>query len=118
MKVEVFFMDVFVAIVVLAILIEKIGAVVKTGMSPLKLPGPAWFGITAALGVALCILFQIDLFVAIGLTSLTPASYIVGQVITGIAVGSGSGFVHDLIDNLNAGKAASKSITNKTDTKV
>lgn len=97
-------LDAFLAIVLLALVVEKIAEAVKTGLSPLKPPGWVWFIVTAFLGIALCILFQVNLFIVIGLSALTPASFIVGCILTGVAVGSGSGFVHDLIDKLKSAK--------------
>lgn len=94
--------DTLVAVVLMALVIEKIAETVKAGISPAKPPGWVWFIITAGFGVAGCILFQVNMFLAIGLSSFTPASYIFGQVITGIGVGSGSNFVHDLIDRIKS----------------
>ncbi len=96
--------DAFIAVVLLALVVEKIAEAVKAGITPVKPPGWVWFLISSALGIALCILFHVNLFIVIGLSSLTPASFIVGCILTGIAVGSGSNFTHDLIDKLKSAK--------------
>ncbi len=97
-------LDVFITVALLALIVEKIGEVIKAGLSPYKLPTWGWFIIASGLGVGLCIIFQVDIFIALGLSTLTPASYIAGQIVTGVAVGGGSNFTHDLIDKLKSTK--------------
>jgi hypothetical protein len=97
-------MDIFFASVVLAILIEKITGVIKDAIG-VKLPAWVWFIISSGLGIVLAILFQVDILSALGFVSPVAAAAYVGQIITGIAIGAGSGFVHDVIDKLKAGKA-------------
>ncbi len=97
-------MDIFVAVTLLALLIERLAEVVKTAISPAKLPAWGWFAITSGIGMLLCVLFNVDIFTDLGFTAQTPAAMVVGQLITGIAAGSGSGFVHDLIHRLKIDK--------------
>ncbi len=107
-------MNTFVAFIVLSILIEKLAEVVKAAISPGKLPAWGWFFITAVLGMLLCILFNVNVFTELGFVSETSIAVIVGQIITGIAAGSGSNFVHDLIRSL---KQVNTSLAEKTDDK-
>jgi uncharacterized membrane protein YdcZ (DUF606 family) len=97
-------MNVFVGVVLLSVLIEKLGEVLKAVISPVKLPAWGWFSITSAMGVLLCILFKIDIFTELGFAANSTAAVIVGQLFTGIAAGSGSNFMHDLIKRLKLGK--------------
>lgn len=97
-------MDVFIAVVVLAVLIEKLAEVVKTAVSPAKLPAWGWFAITSGMGMLLCVLFNVNVFTELGFAAETSAAVVVGQLITGIAAGSGSSFVHDLLDRINLAK--------------
>lgn len=99
-------MDILVAVTLLALLIERLAEVVKTAISPAKLPSWGWFAITSVLGMLLCMLFNVDIFTDLGFTAQTPAAMIVGQLITGIAAGSGSGFVHDLIHRIKLDKSS------------
>lgn len=99
-------MDILVAVTLLALLIERLAEVVKTAISPAKLPAWGWFAITSALGMLLCVLFNVNIFTDLGFTAQTPAAMIVGQLITGIAAGSGSGFVHDLIHRIKLDKSS------------
>jgi hypothetical protein len=48
--------------------------------------------IAAAVGIALCIAYRVDLLAILGIDSAWP---IAGQVVTGLIVGRGSNFVHD-----------------------
>ena len=113
-------LDDFMAVVLLAIIVEKIVDMIKAAVSSAspRPPGKAWpivwFAVSSGIGITLCILFQVNIFAAVGLTGLTPASYIAGQIVTGVAVGGGSGFVHDLIDRLKAAKVADKAYTSET----
>jgi hypothetical protein len=95
-------MDVFMGIVILALIIEKIAEGIKAIISPAELPAWVWFTLTAIIGVGLCVLFAVDLFGALGFTSGIAAAEIVGQIITGVAVGCGSNFIHDLISKLKS----------------
>ena len=98
-------MNFFVAFIVLTMLIEKMTEVVKTAISPAKIPAWGWFMITAGIGILLCIFFNISIFTELGFVAETPAAVIIGQLISGIAAGSGSNFVHDLIERIKLGKS-------------
>jgi uncharacterized membrane protein YdcZ (DUF606 family) len=106
MKERFFSMDIFVAVALLALLIEKLAEVVKTAISPAKLPAWGWFAITSGLGMLLCVLFNVNIFTELGFVAETSAAVVVGQLISGIAAGSGSGFIHDLIHRLKLGKSS------------
>jgi hypothetical protein len=93
-------MSEFIAIVTLAILVESLAEVVKAGIAPAVLPKWAWLIITSALGVALCLIFGVEIFSVLGFVGGTAAAVIAAQVITGIAVGAGSSFMHNLIGKL------------------
>ncbi len=99
--------DVFAAVVMLAVLIESLAEVVKAAIFPAVLPKWVWFMITSILGSVFCVLFSVDIFMALGFAGGTPA-IILGQMTTGIAVGAGSGFVHTLLDRMTAAKNSDK----------
>jgi len=100
-------MNAFVAFIVLAILIEKLAEVVKAAISHVKIAPWGWFAITAGLGMLLCVIFNVNVFTGLGFDTETSEAVIVGQIITGIAAGSGSNFVHDLIKRLKQTKTIS-----------
>ena len=57
---------------------------------------PLWLRYIAALvGIALALLYQVDLLALFGLAAIHP---IVGYIITGILIGRGSNYLHDLVD--------------------
>lgn len=95
--------DVFLAMIMLAVVIERVAELIKGKIAPATLPNWAWFLITSALGITLCVLFSIDMLAAVGFTGGTVA-VIVSQVLTGISVGAGSGFIHSMQTGLNASK--------------
>lgn len=96
-------MDVFAAVVMLAVLIESLAEVVKAAIAPATLPKWVWLLITSIFGAVFCILFAVDFFAALGFAGGAAAT-ILGQIITGVAVGAGSGFVHTLLGRLTAAK--------------
>lgn len=102
-------LDVFGAIVILAVLIESLAEVVKAALSPATLPKWAWFTITSILGAVLCVLFGVNMFAILGFMG-DAAAVILSQIITGIAVGAGSGFVHTLLGRLTAAKESDKAL--------
>ncbi len=101
--------DVFAAVVMLAILIESLAEVVKAAIYPAVLPKWVWFIITSTIGSVFCILFNVNMFMALGFMGGTAAT-LLSQTITGIAVGAGSGFVHVLLDRITAAKNSDKAI--------
>lgn len=57
---------------------------------------PLWLRYVACLvGVGLALAFRADLFSAVGLAAINPW---IAYVLTGILIGRGSNYVHDLID--------------------
>jgi hypothetical protein len=97
--------DVLVIVVVIALVIEKLVEQVKT-MIGAKAPPWVIFLVSAALGIAICTLFSINIFPALGLESeLLVASYF-GYAITGLICGCGSNFTHDLIGKLRENKSS------------
>ena len=102
-------LEVFMVMITLAILIESLAEVVKAAISPATLPKWVWFLITSIIGMVLCILFRVDLFAALGFAGGAAAVWI-SEILTGIAVGAGSGFVHSILGKLTASKDADKSI--------
>lgn len=101
--------DVFAAIVVLAVLIESFAEVVKAAISPATLPKWAWFIITSIFGAVLCVLFGVNMFAVFGFIGGVAAG-VLSQVLTGIAVGAGSGFVHTLLGRMTAAKDTDKAL--------
>jgi hypothetical protein len=97
-------MDVLAIVIVLAIFIEKVIERVKEGISPAKPAGWVWFVAGSAIGVLCCLLFGANAFAAFGIGANTDAAFIAGCVITGIAAGGGSNFVHDIFDSINKTK--------------
>lgn len=95
---------IFVIMLTLAVLIESLAEVVKAAIAPATLPKWVWFLITSIIGMALCVLFKIDLFAALGFVGGAAAVW-VSELLTGIAVGAGSGFVHDILGKLTAAKS-------------
>jgi uncharacterized membrane protein YhaH (DUF805 family) len=102
-------LGVFVIMVMLATLIESLAELVKAAIAPAKLAKWIWLCITSAIGIALCVIFNVDMFKAIGLSG-GGAAIIAGQVITGIAIGAGSSFVHVLLGKMQAAKNAGELI--------
>jgi len=88
-------MQEFFAFLAAALLIEAIWQAAKPAFPPV----PAWtdVAITLGLGVAVCVLAGLDLFATVGVTLNAPY---VGQVLSGLLVGRGSNFLHDLLSGL------------------
>jgi hypothetical protein len=85
----------FFAFLAAALLVEAVWQAAKPAFPPV----PAWADVvvTLGLGVAVCVLAGLDLFAAAGVQ--LAASY-VGQVLSGLLVGRGSNFLHDLLTGL------------------
>jgi hypothetical protein len=59
-------------------------------------PSPLWLRYIAALtGIVLCLAYRADALASLNLVAWQPW---IGQVITGILVGRGSNYLHDLVD--------------------
>ena len=102
-------LDMISVIIMLAILVESIAELIKAAISPARWPKWVWLIITSAMGIAICILWTVNLFTAVGLAGV-GAAIIAGQVITGIAIGAGSGFVHTLLDKMMSTKNFNNSV--------
>lgn len=60
-----------------------------------KVLNDPWPGyIALALGVAVCVIWQLDLLAELGMVAIIPFA---GQVATGILVGRGSNYLHDFV---------------------
>ncbi len=99
--------NIFALMITLAILIESLAELVKAAIAPKILPKWVWFLITSIIGIALCILFKIDMLAALGFVGGAAAVWI-SEILTGIAVGAGSGFIHTLLGKWTASKNADK----------
>jgi len=88
-------MELFVLVLVAAILVEFVIETVKTIINAGEVN---WYMFAAAvLGIAVCELASIDIFKMAGINFYIPYF---GEALTGIAIGRGSNLVHDLIENL------------------
>ena len=68
----------------------------KIGNPESEIAKPLWLRYVACLvGVGLALAFRADLFSAVGLAAINPW---IAYVLTGILIGRGSNYVHDLID--------------------
>jgi hypothetical protein len=54
---------------------------------------------SALVGIGLCLAYRADLLALAGLTSPTP---FVGQILTGLVVGRGANYLHDLVNRWTA----------------
>lgn len=87
-------MDVFTVVFVVAVLVEAIVQVVKTWVPEgVTLSGWVWPVVSAVIGVLLCLLAKVNVFDLLGVDLSIPA---VSEVLTGVLVSRGAGFVHDL----------------------
>ena len=93
-----------VLVFLLALLIEKLVERVKDILG-VKLPTWVTWLISVALGVAFCIVFQINIFPLLGFQSDLLLAIWLGQALTGVIVACGSNFTHDLLDNIQTPKS-------------
>ena len=86
-------MNAMVLIVGAALVVEGLVQILK-GFVPEQTNVPSWLWpvTSACIGVLLCVLGNIDLLVAAGLTLSVPG---VGAVMTGFMISRGASFVHD-----------------------
>ena len=88
-------MDLFVLVLVAAILVEFVIQTLKEIVNAGKVN---WYMLgAAALGIIVCEFGAIDIFKMAGINFMFPY---LGEALTGIAIGRGSNLVHDLISNL------------------
>jgi len=92
-------MESWVIVVLLAVLVEAITQVFKTGVPESVVPpGWLWPAVSAAIGIAMCVAARVDALSALGVEITVP---FIGQVITGLLVSRGSNFLHDIWDKVN-----------------
>ena len=57
--------------------------------------------VSALVGILLCIAYRADLLALVGLITTTP---LVGYIITGIVIGRGANYLHDLVGRWGGGQ--------------
>lgn len=96
-------MQPLVMITILALLGEVVIEVLKPLLAPMLAPlakyekVDPYLYISTALGVLFALLYRADLLLAIGLPEQAGLAIYVGQVLTGLMLGRGANFVHDVI---------------------
>lgn len=85
-------MDPVLSITVLAIIVEQI---VERFAPTLKAEAKPWFA--AAVGVLLCLIYQADAMGALGLSSPYPFA---GEVLTGLLISRGAGYLNALVKRI------------------
>ena len=71
-----------------------------------KLPKLTWIVLSWAIGIAICLVWQIDALQGLGASS--RLSGVGGQVLTGFLTGAGGSGWHEVLDNLSAGAKAKR----------
>lgn len=90
-------MDMFIGMIMLAIVVEGMITYFKTLVMNGKLQ---WQIITSiVLGVLLTVAYNVDLLSVVGFTSQVP---FVGSVVTGVLISRGSNYIFDLVGQLTA----------------
>ena len=88
------------AVFLLAVVVEGLIQVIKNWVpSGTSVPGWVWPVVGAVIGVALCLLANVDLLHLAGVDLKLPP---VGMVLTGLLISRGASFVHDLWANVNS----------------
>jgi len=91
------------AVFLLAVAVEALIQVIKGWLpSGVSAPGWVWPVTGAALGIALCLLADVDLLRLAGVDLKSPPA---GMVLTGLLISRGASFVHDFWASVN-GRAA------------
>ena len=102
-------MEPLVLVVTLALLGEVLIEVLKPLVNPVVSlaceyvaidPERGYLYISAFLGVLLAALYRADLLIVIGLPELAGAGSVFGVVATGLIIGRGANFVHDVFSRL------------------
>ncbi len=92
------------AVFLLAVAVEALIQVIKGWLpSNVQVPSWLWPALGAALGVALCLLANVDLLKLAGVDLRSPP---VGMVLTGMLISRGASFVHDLWARVNGQRTA------------
>jgi len=98
-------MDAFGAVFLLAVAIEALIQIIKSWLpSDVSTPGWLWPVVAAVIGVALCLLADVDLLRLGGVDLRSPP---VGKVLTGILISRGASFLHDFWARVNGRTATS-----------
>ena len=106
-------------VITLALLGEVIIEILKPLLRPVMAWGAAtidadvdagWLYLSTLLGVFLALLYQADLLLVVGLPPLTGPAVYFGPVATGLIIGRGANFVHDVYSRLS-GEPAKRPIT-------
>jgi hypothetical protein len=99
---------VFFAIWILAMVVERIIELVKAKLAPKKASSLVWFLITSAIGILICVPSGLNMLGFLGLNGIVVEYTF--RVLTGIAIGAGSGFVHSLQTKFNESKTFATSV--------
>lgn len=93
-------MDIFAAVLAIALLVEALIEVCKRFV-PQDAQPPVWLwpAVGCVLGVTICTLAQVDALALLGVTLSAP---VVGYILTGVLVSRGASFVHDLWGKIKA----------------
>lgn len=97
-------MNAIVIVLVLAVTIEAVIDVIK-GWVPegAHLPSVLWPIVSAALGVALCIVAGVDILALAGVSLAVP---LIGQVLTGVLISKSSNFIYDFWERVKGAGGA------------
>lgn len=94
----------FISLTLMAIIVEGLITYLKTFFMNGK---PQWQMLAGiALGVTVALVYNVDIFVLLGITSTVPY---VGAVLTGILISRGSNYIFDLIKMLQGAKTSGTS---------
>lgn len=97
-------METAIAIVILAIFGEAVIEAAKPLLEPATANVPRlYLYLSALLGVALAATYQANLLLAVGLEGGGPAGHWIGVVGTGIVIGRGANYAHDVLGRLGQG---------------
>ena len=87
------------AVLLLAMTVEALIQVIKSWVpSDVSVSGWVWPVVGAAIGIALCLLADVDLLRLAGVDLKSPP---VGMVLTGLLISRGASFVHDFWARIN-----------------
>lgn len=98
--------DAIMIVVIIAVILEALVQVVK-GWVPegAKIAEWTWPVVSAVLGVVLCVLASVDVLYVAGITIKVPY---VGEVLTGVLISRGAGFLHDVWSKVSNGTGYTK----------
>ncbi len=94
----------FISLTLMAIIVEGLITYLKTFFVAGK---PQWQMLVGiGLGVTVTLVYNVDIFSLLGITSTIP---FVGTVLTGILISRGSNYIFDLIETLQGAKTSDTS---------